>query len=313
MSNWIGIDIGGTKILGSLFDDKGKKIKTEKKSSKTTKGKEKVIDQLKKVLNSLFESAKDVKGIGIGVPGVIEKGKISFTPNMPLNNFNLEQFVKNEYKIETVIENDANASMYGEWKFGSAKGSENAVGYFIGTGIGGGLILNNSLYHGSTNFAAEIGHMNVYPQGPLCGCNLRGCLESLSSKVAIQREIIRRQKMGEKSKIKDSDLGGIIKSSTLKDAYESNDKLVVDVMNETAKYIGINAGSIINLLNPDVIVLGGGVMESLGDKLLPIVVEYAKKYSIPHIFEKCEIKLSKLGDDACLFGAYALVKEKVGD
>jgi len=313
MSNWIGVDIGGTKILGALFNEKGKKLKTEKKSSKSLKGKEKVIEQLKKVLDSLLEENKDVKGIGIGVPGVIKDGKITFTPNMPLNEFNLVEFVEQEYHIKTIIENDANASMYGEWKFGSAKGAKNAVGYFVGTGIGGGLILNESLYKGSFNFAAEIGHMNVYPEGPLCGCNLRGCLESLSSKVAIQREIVRKKERGEKTLIKNGDLKGIVKSSTLKTAYDEGDDLVREILNEAARYIGINAGSIINLLNPEVIVLGGGVMEALGEQLMPIVVETAKQYSIPHIFECCKFKLSQLKDDACLYGAFSLVKEKVGE
>jgi len=312
MSNWIGVDIGGTKILGTLFDEKGNKLKTEKKSSKSSKGKEKVVEQLKKVLDSLLKENKDVKGIGIGVPGVIKDGKITFTPNMPLNEFNLAKFVEEEYNIKVIIENDANASMYGEWKFGAAKGAKNAVGYFVGTGIGGGLILNESLYKGSFNFAAEIGHMNVYPEGPLCGCNLRGCLESLSSKVAIQREIIRKKERGEKTLIKSSDLKGIVKSSTLKAAYDQRDDLVRGVLNDAARYIGINAGSIINLLNPEVIVLGGGVMEALGEQLIPIVVETAKQYSIPHIFECCEFKLSKLQDDACLYGAFSLIKEKVG-
>jgi len=312
MSNWIGVDIGGTKILGTLFDEKGNKLKTEKKSSKSSKGKEKVVEQLKKVLDSLLKENKDVKGIGIGVPGVIKDGKITFTPNMPLNEFNLVDFVEQEYNIKTIIENDANASMYGEWKFGAAKGAKNAVGYFVGTGIGGGLILNESLYKGSFNFAAEIGHMNVYPEGPLCGCNLRGCLESLSSKVAIQREIIRKKERGEKTLIKSSDLKGIVKSSTLKTAYDQGDDLVRGILNDAARYIGINAGSIINLLNPEVIVLGGGVMEALGEQLTPIVVETAKQYSIPHIFECCEFKLSQLLDDACLYGVFSLVKEKVG-
>lgn len=312
MSNWIGVDIGGTKILGALFDDKGNKIKTEKKSSKSSKGKEKVIDQLKKVLDTLLEDSKDVKGIGIGVPGVIKEGKITFTPNMPLNEFNLIDFVKEEYKIDCIVENDANASMYGEWKFGAAKGAKNAVGYFVGTGIGGGLILNNSLYRGSYNFAAEIGHMNVYPQGPLCGCNLRGCLESLSSKVAIQREITRKRERGEKTVIKKSDLKNIVKSSTLKTAYDEGDKVVRSILNDVAFYLGINAGSIINLLNPDVILYGGGIMEALGEELLPIIIETAKQYSIPHIFDTCEFKLSKLKDDACLYGAFSLIREKVG-
>lgn len=309
----ITVDIGGTKILGARFDRSGNISIREKKGTKSRKGEEAAFQQLAKVIDPLFsETPETVKAINIGVPGVIRDGKVIFAPNMPWKDYPLKKNLEEKYQVSCSIGNDANLSLMGEWKYGSGKGKRNLVGFFVGTGVGGGIVVENRIYDGTTGAAGEVGHIIVSNDGPYCGCGARGCLESLTSKTAIQNEIMAQTKRGRESFFTEllSSEGYVLKSSHLKSALESEDSLTLEILESVSQYLGIGTASLINLLDPQIIIFGGGIMEAIGDYLLPKIIAHAQSYSILRILEKVEIRLSTLKDDACLYGAYALSQAK---
>ena len=310
---FIGLDIGGTKILGALFDDEGKIKKREKRKAKASGGLETVQKEIFKTIDNLLENTKirEIEAIGIGVPGLVDRdGTITFSPNLPFRDYKLGEILRKKYNVPTFIGNDVNVSTVGEWKFGSGSGNKNVLGVFVGTGIGGGLIVENNLYLGKNGSAGEIGHINLDPNGPFCGCGSRGCLESLSSKTAIQKDIESRIYRGEKSLItKSLKENGILKSGPLKEAYMKKDDIVVDSVNKAAENLGRGLASLANIFNPEVIILGGGVMVELGKELMPIITREFKRFAMIDISKNTEIKMAKLGDDAGIIGALALAKE----
>ena len=310
---FIGLDIGGTKILGALFDEEGKIKKREKRKAKASSGLEIVQKEIFKTIDNLLENTniREIEAIGISVPGLVDRdGTITFSPNLPFRDYKLGEILRKKYNIPTFIGNDVNVSTVGEWKFGSGSGNKNVLGIFVGTGIGGGLIVENNLYLGKNGSAGEIGHINLDPNGPFCGCGSRGCLESLSSKTAIQKNIESRIYRGEKSLItKSLKENGILKSGPLKEAYMKKDDVVIDSVNKAAENLGRGLASLANIFNPEVIILGGGVMVELGKELMPIITREFQRFAMIDISKNTEIKMAKLGDDAGIIGALALAKE----
>lgn len=305
----IAVDIGGTKILGAKFDQKGRIEAREKKGTKTRKGDEAAFRQFTRVIDQLWtEEGSPVQAISIGVPGVVRDGVVVFAPNMPWKEYPLQKKIQEHYGVRCFVDNDANLSMLGEWRYGAGKNCQNLIGIFVGTGVGGGIVLNNQIYQGATGGAGEVGHIIVSSDGPYCGCGARGCLESLTSKNAIQKEIIAQTKRGRKSVYTDliETDQFILKSSMLKRALEEKDMLTVDIMERVSQYLGIGTASIVNLLDPEIVIFGGGIMEAVGPYLLPKIITHAQSYAILRIMEKVKIELSALKDDACLYGAYAL-------
>ncbi|SSC11566.1 Transcriptional regulator/sugar kinase [Mesotoga infera] len=311
---YIGLDIGGTKILGALFDEEGKIIKRSKKQSKADRGEEVIFGQVCKVIDSLRDDSGRLVAIGAGVPGVIDRGRILFSPNLSWKDYPLEEKLVQRYSVPAYIGNDANVSLLGVWKHGIGKGCSNLVGFFVGTGIGGGIVINGSIFGGSTGGAGEIGHMIVLPDGPLCGCGARGCLESLASKTAITKIFRSQIARGRKTYFEDllSREGYVLKSSHLKEAYVGGDSLTVEVMDRAADYLGIATASVINLLNPQLVVFGGGVIEAMGELMIERIKAKASELAIPGLFSACRIELSELGDDASLFGAISLIENGLG-
>ena len=188
------------------------------------------------------------------------------------------------------------------------------IGIFIGTGIGGGLIVNRKLYGGFNRTAAEIGHMVIEVEGPKCGCGNRGCIEALASRTAIFRRIQTAVKDGQKTVLTEM-LGSDLKdmrSGDLRKAIRQGDKFVEKVVEEAAEYIGIATANLINIINPQTVVLGGGVIEALEDEIMSIIVETANDYAFAGSMKNVEIIASKLGDNAGITGAAVLARHKVG-
>ena len=312
---FIGLDIGGTKILGALFDENGVSKKKEKRKTKASEGLEVVQKEIFKTIDNLLAGIKikEIEAIGIGIPGLVDReGTITFSPNLPFRNYELAKILEKRYKVPVFIGNDVNVATVGEWMFGSGKGKKNVLGVFVGTGIGGGIIIENELYIGKNGAAGEIGHINLDPNGPFCGCGSRGCLESLASKTAIQKEIETRIYRGEESLIlKSLKENGILKSGPLRDAYLKKDVVVVEAVSKAAENLGRGLASLANIFNPEVIVLGGGVMVELGKELLPIVTREFDRFAMIDIAKNTEIKMAKFGDDAGIIGALALAKEEM--
>lgn len=311
---YIGIDLGGTKILGALFDENGEIIKKVKAKTKVKNGKEFIFLQIRKVLDELLDGIDrgNIKAIGAGIPGIIdgENGIVIFSPNLPWENYPLVEELREAYGILTFIGNDVNVGIMGEWMYGSAKGMNDVVGMFIGTGIGGGLIVDGKLYEGAGGAAGEIGHITVDPKGPICGCGARGCLEALASKTAVLKQIKAQLKRGRESVLSE-DIGEdtkVLKSSHLRKAYDEKDELALEIIDKMCEEIGLACSSLMNILNPEAIVLGGGIIEALGEVFLPKIKTMAKQYAMPKIYENCEIIVAQLGDDAGIMGALAIAK-----
>jgi len=320
MKVYIGLDIGGTKILGSLYSETGESIKRVKKKTKASEGLDVVIAQIYKVIDELLSNSEAMEneqfsllGIGAGSPGIVkDQGIVAFSPNIPFRNFNLAALIEGKYNVPFVLGNDVNVAMFGEWKATNMKEAKNVLGLFVGTGVGGAIIIDGKLYVGKGG-AAEFGHMVVNPEGAYCGCGSQGCLEAYASKTGIQSAIKGQLRKGRSSSLKTylkSD-GAVIKSSSLKRAFDENDTLAVEVINRAVYYLGIAVGNLINQFHPDLIILGGGIMESMGEDLLPKIVKEAERHAMPGLMTDVAFKLSHLSDDAGIYGAFEMIKNKI--
>lgn len=288
---YIGLDIGGTKMLGGAFNgqslSKTHKIKTPSSASAQA-----ITDQIILLIQTLAQKEK-IEGIGIGIPGSIDAGVIHFSPNLPFRDFPLLDHLKARFQVPIAIANDVNAGLLGEHWAGAARSLQNVIGLFIGTGIGGALILNNRLHSGLHQIAGEIGHMKLRLDGTPCNCGETGCFEALASKTGIQRVL---EKNG-------FSFDGVVKSSFLREQMEKDNKVVKTLMKKVATTIGEAIGSLTNVLDPEAFILGGGVMQSLGSVLLPRIKSVAKSRGLV----RPVIKLSALGDYAVVHGAVRLV------
>ncbi len=313
---FLGIDVGGTKIMAALADEKGAVMARKRMPTpRNTKGAHVVAaigDIIAVLLAERRIEARDLAGIGLAIPGTVapDEGKVVFTPNMTLSGIAIAPVLRKRFKVPVYIGNDVNLGTLGEAWRGAARGAASAVGVFVGTGIGAGVVINGQLVTGRRNAAGEIGHMVMQAGGPLCGCGNRGCLEALASRTAIERDIRDAVKNGRKSaitKLAGADLA-VIKSSVLKRALQQEDELVTDVMRRAAETLGYACLNVRHLLDPDVIVLGGGVLEACGNFILPIVEQVVGLHSLPGSCEHHVVTTSTLGDDAVALGAVALVK-----
>lgn len=312
----ISIDMGGTKILAAAINSEEGIIHSVKRSTKITKKDTDFAEVLYDLVEYLLEETglpeKKLKAICLGVPGSVnpETGIIGLAPNLNIKNYNIKQALQEYTKVPVLIENDVNLAALGIHNFGVAKGKENALVVFIGTGIGSGLIFNGGIYRGNSFAAGEIGHMHVLDNGPICGCGKHGCFEAVASRTAIVRNITKEIKTGTRSKLaKLVNNNSQIKSKALSNALKANDKLAWKHIRQASETIGKTLASINNLLNLELIVLGGGVIEAMHQYVVPIIKESFKEYSLKDSARTTKILNSKLLDDAALFGGMALAKE----
>lgn len=313
MKGYIGLDIGGTKILGAFFSKEGEPIRKIKKKTKAHEGLESVMDQIYKVIDGLIES-DELLGIGAGAPGIIKDDRtVVFSPNIPFRNTDLGKLLGERYNVPFRLGNDVNIATYGEWKRAKETGHDNVLSLFIGTGVGGAIIIDGKLYTGKGG-AGEFGHINVQPEGALCGCGSRGCLEAYSSKTGMQSYIMSQLKRGRKSELSYllDEPEAVMKSSQLEEAYEEGDDLAKEAVEIAMRYLGKGLASLINAFHPDMIIFGGGIMESMGKDLIHLVKNEAKASVMPGMMDGIKLKQSELSDEAGIFGAYELIKDSLG-
>ena len=310
------LDIGGTKVLGVIFNSKKevvyrlkKKIKAGGDSSENVE--EVIINVVKELINTSGIKKSDIHAIAAGAPGVIdqEKGIVLFSPNLPWKNYNIRKPIEDEFGCPFYIGNDVNVGVLGEYKFGAAKGYKNVVGLFVGTGMGGGLILNGELYTGNKFKAAEYGHMILDPEGPLCNCGQRGCLEAFSSKQGMSSYIRQQVSRGRKSSMAEFVTDGVFKSKALKNALSEGDTVAREAVNRACHYLAIASGNLVNTFSPDVVVYGGGVIEAVGDIFIEKILAEVDKYCMPSIRSTVDFKKAALGDDSILYGALSMIKK----
>ncbi len=318
-TNVIGVDMGGTKILSAVIDENGNILGTAKIPTKAEKGASEVVDRIaagiRKSIDKSGVAAESIRAVGIGAPGPLDPatGIVIFAPNLGWKNVPLRAELEARVGFPTFVDNDVNIGTLGEHMFGAGKGVQNIVGIFVGTGIGGGIILHDELFHGANKMAGEVGHIIVKAGGPRCGCGTRGCLEAIASRTAMTRQfqkaILKKGKKSVISELTGGDLG-TIRSGVLAKAVRLNDKLTLKVFKKVTKYLGIGIGSIVNFLNPEMIVLGGGVVEALDDTFLDEIRAAAVKYSLPNALDGVQIVRAKLGDNSGILGAAALARKR---
>lgn len=311
---YIGIDVGGTKIAAASVDTNGKIIaRIKSPTPPKAKGKE-ILKAIEQAVAEVLKGSPSTKvlGIGVGIPGIADPRThaIIVTPNIKLAGLPLKAHLSKKFKTPILIDNDVNCGLLGERWLGAARKSRNVIGLFPGTGIGGAIIINGQLVTGSQGAAAELGHMIIELNGPMCSCGNRGCLEALASRWAIQRDIRAAIDSGKRSIITKLAKGNlaVIKSKALKEAILKKDPVVTKIMGRVATVLGRACISINHIFNPEMIVLGGGVMEACGDHLLPSIKKIFKEDPFFKKFKPCQIVEAVLKDDAVILGAVALFR-----
>jgi len=315
----IGVDLGGTKILSGIFNGSLECIGTTKVSTKPQRGVDAVIERIERCVRDAVDEAdlslKQIAAVGVGAPGAVDfgAGSVIFAPNMEgWKDVPLKKELEKHLGLPVFIENDCNIAVLGVYVSELKSKPRSVVGIFVGTGIGGGLILNGELFGGYNHTAGEIGHMVVDVNGPKCGCGNKGCFEALASRTAIFQQIKAGIKDGEKTLLTEmlgDDLGDL-RSGDLRKAIRRGDKFVDGIIARAAEYIGIATANLVNILNPEVVVLGGGVIEALADEMMSVIVETARDYAMPGTMKGVEIVASKLGDNAGITGGAVLARRE---
>lgn len=303
---FIGVDLGGTKIYTALSDENGNIIKEIIKPTEASKGYEQIVEKIKESIRYVSSDIENDKiiSIGIGSPGPLDvsNGLIVNPPNLPFNNFNIVDCLKDEFKLPVFLDNDANAATLAEYKFGAGVGTTNMIFITASTGVGAGAVLNKNIYRGSTSNALELGHTTVDYSGNKCGCGNMGCVEAMSSGTAIKNQAEELLKLDVETSLRKYDL------VTAKEVFiesSNGDKLASEVLRKSLGYLGVAVSNAANIFDPDMIVVGGGVSDG-GQIVFDIINEEMKTRCLSPILKHCIVKKAQLGGKAGVLGAVAL-------
>ncbi|MFN0196124.1 MAG: ROK family protein, partial [Planctomycetaceae bacterium] len=308
---WLGFDLGGTKMLAVVYDADFKPLGRKRKRSRGHEGQQSGLDRIKSTVQQALEEAgvtvDRIRAIGVGCPGPLdlEKGIIVDAPNLGWTNVPLKSFLEEEFHVPAVIANDVDCGVFGEYRFGAAKDARCVVGVFPGTGIGGGAVYEGHIIRGKNQTCMEIGHINVMPNGPLCGCGLRGCLEAVASRLAISAAAAQAAYRGQAPHLHalvGSDLARI-RSGDLAASIDAGDEVILKIVRDAARNIGVAVASVVHLLAPDLILMGGGLVEAMPKLFVDQVKESAKKNVMPAYQKTFDVVAAKLGNDATALGA----------
>ena len=296
--NYIGIDIGGTGIKAALTDESGTVLETVKAATPAEDLKE-LVAAVSRLVAKLQQKAT-VSAVGVGIAGLLNSRTrvMEASPNIPcLNGINLEEHLQKALSLYVITENDAKAGAYGEWAAGAGKNLTQMAYVTIGTGLGCGLVLGGNMFRGTSGYAGELGHTVVEPGGRQCACGSQGCLETRVSATGIV-QTARERNVAERDTTAES----------LYEAAIKGDRTAREIFEETGRYLGIACSNLINLLNPEAIVVGGGVMAS-GDLLLGAARAEAQRRAFPPSARNCAIVQSRLWPDSGTVGAAMLARD----
>jgi glucokinase len=320
----VGVDLGGTSLFAAVVDDsQGRVVGEAKRKSKAELGAmgvtERVVTTIDKALSKAGLSRGDVAGVGIGVPGPIhpKTGIVVRCPNMgdTWNQFPLADRLSELLGLPVTIDNDVNVGAVGEHTFGAGRGARDLVALFVGTGLGGGIILDGVLRTGFRDSAGEVGHMVILADGPMCGCGRSGHAEALASRTAIERDINEAIKAGRDSIVSQllAESGRtIISAGIIGKAYDAGDQVTVEAVSRAQYYLGLLISSCVNLLDPEIVVVGGGVLERMGDAYLEPVRGLARRHYInDEDADKVRIVVAELGDYSGAMGAAVLARQRL--
>jgi len=319
----IGVDLGGTNVRSILIDSKGRVWARDSRESQASQGKEVVIDQIVHSLGRVLEEARSdglrrpsILGVGVGSPGPLntEEGIVYLAPNLPgWENVPLVRILTDRIQLPIYLENDANAAALGEWWMGAGRAVDDLVLLTLGTGIGGGIIIGGEVLHGAWDAAAEVGHMIIHEGGLLCNCGAQGCLEAYASATAVVARTMAAIKQGRRTTLTRC-LGGRLEGLTSELIFRAaaeGDELSSQIVEETARFLGIGIANLVNLLDPRLVILAGGMIKA-GPLLLEPVRKYATEYSLEVSTREVRIVPSKLGVDSGTIGAAATVLKRKG-
>ena len=321
----VGVDIGGTNIVvGTVAEDGSAVHGVRSAPTHAEEGPEAVLGRIARLVQvSMAEAEKaagiprrNIVGVGIGSPGPLDRkrGMVLLTPNLGWRDLPLRQLVSEAVGLPATLDNDANCAIYGEWWVGAARGTRYVVGLTIGTGIGGGIVLDGRIYHGTSDVAGEFGHTTIDSTGRLCKCGNYGCLEAYASGPAIAARAAEGIASGADTRLPEM-VGGDLSRLTAQTVYEAasgGDQYALEVVRDTAKFLGIGVGNIVNIFNPDLVVIVGGVTMA-GDQLFTPLRSEVKRRAFKPAVERCRIVPGVLPGTAGVVGAAATFHHHVGD
>lgn len=318
MATYIGLDLGGTNIKISVFDDFFHKLGEKRTPTEVRFGSEHVLnriyDAVLALLDELHLTCQDITCMGIGVPGIldIKNGISRFSPNFPKwEEVPIVAWMESHLHIPTYIDNDARVNLYGEWKFGAGKNRNNVLMITLGTGLGGAAVIDGRVIYGATGSAGEIGHINMFREGRECRCGSSGCLGRYVSALGILRTFREKVQLGQHSIICDwvnNDLDKVT-ADMLSRAYDDGDAVAIETMRETGELLGYGLCAVFSLYNPEIIIVGGG-MSRMGDRLLQYTREILDTHALRIPYGCCTIVTAVLGDAAGMLGAAVYAKEQ---
>lgn len=320
---WIvGVDLGGTNtVVGVLPFSGGEVLALRTASTEAARGAKFVVDRITSMIEEAIAtviaehggSREDFCGVGIGSPGPLDRktGVVINTPNLGWRNFPLRDLISNAVGLPATLDNDANCATYGEWWLGAGRGVDTLVGLTLGTGIGGGIVLDGEIYHGVSDAAGEIGHMTIDSTGRKCKCGNYGCLEAYASGPAIALRAVEGIEAGAETVLPDLVNGRLedITAATVYEAVVLGDPYANEVMKETAKFLGAGVANIINILNPGMVVIAGGVTRA-GDHLFVPLRAEVRRRAFRSAEEACQIVSGQLPGTAGVIGAAAVFKRE---
>jgi glucokinase len=309
----LGIDIGGTNlVVGSVAEDGSRIVATANEPTGAEAGAKDVLERLVGLAERAIQATRreipgaEILGVGVGAPGPLDtkRGIVLLTPNLGWVNLPLRQIIHERLGLPAALDNDANCAVLGEWWVGAARGARTAIGITIGTGIGGGLILDGKLFHGASDVAGEIGHTTIDTEGRRCKCGNYGCLEAYASGPNIALRAVEEIEAGAVSRLP-SLVGGDLSKITAQTVYQAaadGDDLALEVVNDTAKFLGVGIGNLLNVFNPEVVVVCGGVTLAGDHLFVPLRREAARRAFKPAV-TACRIVPGELAGTAGVYGA----------
>jgi glucokinase len=318
----VGVDLGGTNIVaGAMPLDGSREIAMQTRPTLAAGGASSVVERIAAMIEEVIAQTiaetgsqrSDFLGVGIGSPGPLdrENGIVIITPNLGWKNFPLRDEISKRVHLDATLDNDANCATIGEFWCGAAVGGRNVIGMTLGTGIGGGIILEGKLYHGASDSAGEIGHTTIDSTGRYCRCGNYGCLEAYASGPAIAlraREALERDEVSLLHRMVDGNLQELT-AATVYEAAHSGDALALEIVRDTAKFLGTGIGNLLNILNPDVVVITGGVTQAGEPLFEPLRAEVKRRAFRPAV-NACRIVAGSLRSSAGMVGAVAAFKQQ---
>jgi glucokinase len=318
----LGIDIGGTNlVVGSVAEDGSSLVALGSEPTDAEAGQSDVLDRLITLAQRTIDQTRrevrgaEIIGIGVGAPGPLDtkSGIVLLTPNLGWVNLPLRQIIHDRLALPAALDNDANCAVLGEWWMGAARGTRTAIGITIGTGIGGGLIIDGKLFHGASDCAGEIGHTTIDTEGRRCKCGNYGCLEAYASGPNIALRACEEIKAGAVSRLSQYVNGDLrqITAQTVYQAAHDGDDLALEVVNDTAKFLGAGIANLVNIFNPEVVVVCGGVTLAGDHLFVPLRREVARRAFKPAV-SVCRIVPCELSGTAGVYGAAKAFLEAAG-